>query len=132
MADVLLVDEDPRVVGRNAAALEAAGHTVRTAATSADALDQISRTLPDVIVTEAMLDGAMGGFDLVRTLSRRYPEVPRIMLTRVDDFMTSKQLASQDRDGWLPVHRYLQKPVMPAVLVYEVEHLVAEAAEAAA
>ncbi len=132
MAHVLFVDDDPVVLARNKAALEAAGHTVTSASTPVGALQAVGQEHIDVIVMEALLGGRLAGLDLARTLARRYPDVPRLMLTRLDDYLTPDERADQDRDGWLPVHRYLQKPVMPAVLVSEVEHLAAEAAEAAA
>ncbi len=124
MPEILLVDDDADVVARNAAALTATGHTVATATTSAQALDEIGRHKPDVVVLEAMLDGALGGFDLARTLARQHPDLPLIMLTRVDEFISDPERARQDRDGgWIPVQRFMEKPVAPEVLVYEVDHL---------
>jgi len=127
MTRVLLVDDDATVLARNSAALVAAGHDVETATTSADALTAVRRTSPDVIVLEGLLDGGFRGFDLARTLAAEFPGIPRIMLTRADEVLTPQERADQDRDGgWLPVQRFLQKPVMPEVLVDEVEHLVPE------
>jgi CheY-like chemotaxis protein len=75
-------------------------------------------------VLEAMLDGAMAGFDLARTLAREFPALPLIMLSRVDEVISDLELATQDRDdGWMPVQRFMEKPVSPEVLVYEVDHL---------
>ncbi len=127
MARVLLVDDDAAVLARNSAALVASGHHVETATTSADALASVRRTGPDVIVLEGMLDGGFRGFDLARTLAAEFPRLPLIMLTGADEVLTPQERADQDRDGgWLPVQRFLQKPVMPEVLVDEVEHLVPE------
>jgi DNA-binding response OmpR family regulator len=124
MARILLVDDDAGVVARNAAALEADGHAVATAATSAQGLDAARREGPDVVVLEAMLDGATAGFDLARTLAREFPALPLIMLSRVDETLSGRDLATQDRDdGWMPVARFMEKPVSPEVLVYEVDHL---------
>ncbi len=128
MSRILLVDDDKKTVARNRATLESAGNLVTTAATTMQALDAIRRDKYDVVVTEAMLDGGLAGFDLVRSLRRRSASLPIVMLTKVDEYFTPKQLRAQDRDGWLPVDRYLQKPVMPAVLLYEVEHLARAAA----
>jgi hypothetical protein len=47
-----------------------------------------------------------------------------IMLSRVDEHLTAAERAAQDRDdGWMPVERFMEKPVAPEVLVYEVDHL---------
>jgi CheY-like chemotaxis protein len=129
MTTVLLVDDDPAVVARNAAELTSAGHQVEVAATTAEALASVRRTVPGVVVLEGLLDGGRAGFELARTLSAAYPDLPLIMLTRADEVLSPAERAGQDRDGgWLPVHRYLEKPVMPQVLVYEVEHLLHELA----
>jgi DNA-binding response OmpR family regulator len=124
MARILLVDDDAALVARNTAALEADGHAVATASTMAQGLDAARRGAPDMVVLEAMLDGATAGFGLARTLAREFPELPLIMLSRVDEVISARELAAQDRDdGWMPVARFMEKPVAPEVLVYEVDHL---------
>lgn len=122
MARILLVDDDSDVVARNAAALAASGHDVETASTTAEGLAAVRATRPDLVVLEAMLDGGFAGFDLARSLAREFPTLPLIMLSRVDEFISGLELAKQDRDdGWLPVQRFMEKPVAPDVVVYEVE-----------
>jgi DNA-binding response OmpR family regulator len=128
MAHILLVDDDTDLVARNRAALEADGHAVATAATTAEGLAAARRDTPDVVVLEAMLDGSTAGFDLARTLAHDFPALPLIMLSRVDEVISDRELATQDRDdGWMPVARFMEKPVAPEVLVYEVDHLLPEA-----
>jgi CheY-like chemotaxis protein len=123
MANILLVDDDSDIVARNLAALQAAGHSTAAVSTTAEAAAAVRREVPDVVVLEGMLDGAFAGFDLARSLAHDFPALPLIMLTRADEHLTPRELASQDRDGWLPVQRYLEKPVSTDVLTYEVEHL---------
>lgn len=124
MARILLVDDDLDVVARNTSALEAGGYTVTTASTTAEARASISQQAPDAVVLEAMLDGANAGFDLARSLAHDNPELPLIMLSRVDEHLSAAERAGQDRDdGWMPVARFMEKPVAPEVLVYEVDHL---------
>ena len=128
MARILLVDDDTDLVARNRAALEADGHAVATAATTAEGLAAARRDTPDVVVLEAMLAGSTAGFDLARTLAHDFPALPLIMLSRVDEVISDRELATQDRDdGWMPVARFMEKPVAPDVLVYEVDHLLPEA-----
>ncbi len=129
MARILLVDDDVDEVARNAATLEAAGHEVAVARTTADASRAVRARVPDLVVLEAMLDGAAAGFGLARSLAREHPGMPLVMLTCADEHLSDAELARQDRDGgWLPVARYLQKPVMPEVLAYEIGHLLEAAA----
>jgi CheY-like chemotaxis protein len=123
MAHILLVDDDTQLVSGNVAALQALGHTVASASTAAEATEAIHREVPDLVVMEGMLDGAYAGFDLARSLARDFPTLPLIMLTRADEHLSRSERSAQDRDGWLPVQRYLEKPVSTDVLGYEVDHL---------
>ena len=124
MASILLVDDDAALVERSASALVAGGHAVIVAGTSSAALEAARRERPDAVILEAMLDGGLAGFDLARTLAREFPSVPLLMVTRADEALTAAERRVQDRDGgWIPVERYLEKPVMPEVLVYEVDHV---------
>ncbi|MDR3545571.1 MAG: response regulator [Candidatus Limnocylindrales bacterium] len=124
MAHILLVDDDADLVARNRAALEADGHTVTAASTTTDGLSAARRDTPDLVVLEALLDGATAGVDLARTLAHDFPALHLIMLSRMDEVLSNQELASQDRDdGWMPVDRFMEKPVAPEVLVYEVDHL---------
>jgi CheY-like chemotaxis protein len=123
MAHILLVDDDTQLVSGNVAALQALGHTVASASTAAEATEAIHREVPDLVVMEGMLDGAYAGFDLARSLARDFPTLPLIMLTRADEHLSRSERSAQDRDDWLPVQRYLEKPVSTDVLGYEVDHL---------
>ncbi len=124
MAEVLLVDDDAAVLAGNAAALEARGHAVLTASGTSEAKAAVHALAPDVVVLEAMLDGGFAGFDLARYLAGRFPSMPLIMLSRVDEHLRSDERAEQDHDGgWLPVRRFMEKPVLPEVLAQEVEHV---------
>jgi DNA-binding response OmpR family regulator len=124
MANILLVDDEPNVAARNAAALEADGHSVAVVSTAAEAAKSAHRDVPDLVVLEGMLDPDFAGFDLARSLAHDFPTLPLIMLTRADEHLSARARSGQDRDGgWLPVQRYLEKPVSTDVLVYEVDHL---------
>jgi len=123
MANILLVDDDTQVAAVNAAALEAVGHSVTIVSTPAEAAEIAHNEAPDLVVLEGMLQGSYSGFELAKSLAWDFPTLPLIMLTRADDHFTPKERSAQDRDGWLPVQRYLEKPVSTDVLTYEVEHL---------
>jgi CheY-like chemotaxis protein len=124
MAHILLVDDDPDVVAGNATAIETLGHSVSASSNTAEAAELVRREVPDLVVLEAFLDGGFSGIELARSLAEDYPDLPLIMLTRADEHLTQEELAQQDRDGgWIPVQRYLAKPVLTDVLAYEIEHL---------
>jgi CheY-like chemotaxis protein len=125
MGRILVVDDDPAAVAGAVDALGAHGFDVDVAATAAEGLEAARRLRPDAVVLEGLLDGGLGGFGLARRLADEFPRLPLVMVTRADETLSDGELASQDVDGgWLPVTRYLEKPVMPAVLADEVGHLV--------
>jgi DNA-binding response OmpR family regulator len=127
MAHILVVDDDADLVKRHASTFEADGHAVTVAETTSAALEAARHDPPDAVVLEAMLDGGQAGFDLARTLATEFPNVPLLMVTRADEVLTASERERQDRDGgWIPVDRYLAKPVMPDVLLYVVNHALHE------
>lgn len=129
MTRVLLVDDDAAAATPERAAMIAAGFEVEVATTTHEALEALRHGAPDAVVLEGLLDGGRGGFELARTLSTTHPDLPLVMVTRADETLTPDERAEQDRDdGWLPVHRYLEKPVIPEVLASEVEHLLRQMA----
>jgi len=123
MAHILLVDDDPIAVASNTEAIEDLGHSVSSTSTSAEATRFVRRETPDLVVMEAVLGGKFGGLDLARSLAADFPDLPLIMLTQADERLSHRELASQDRDGWIPVRRYLEKPILTDVLVDEIDHL---------
>jgi CheY-like chemotaxis protein len=127
MAHILLVDDDPIAVATNTEAIETLGHSVTSTSTTAEAIKFVRTDTPDLVVMEAVLGGKFGGLDLARAIATDYPDLPLIMLTQADQRLTNHDLASQDREGWIPVSRYLEKPVMTDVLADEIDHLLPEA-----
>jgi CheY-like chemotaxis protein len=126
MAHILLVDDDPATVASNTEAIETLGHSVSSTSTTTEAIRFVRRETPDLVVMEAVFGGKFGGLALARSLAADYPDLPLIMLTQADEYLSQRQLASQDRDGWIPVRRYLEKPVLTDVLVDEIDHLLPE------
>ncbi len=127
MANILLVDDDPASVAVNTEAMETDGHSVTSLSTRAEATRYVRHETPDLVILEAVLGGELAGLDLARSLALEHPDLPLIMLTRADDLLSNGQLDSQDCDGWIPVRRYLEKPVLTDVLLYEIDHLLPKA-----
>ena len=118
MAHVLLIDDDIDLLETNRTVLEAHGHSVSSALSAEEGWTLLQTTPPDVIVLDVMMEEFDSGFALANDISVKYPKLPILMLTAVHDFMsdTWKFSADQDRE-WLPVHRFLEKPVSPAQLL---------------
>jgi two-component system, OmpR family, alkaline phosphatase synthesis response regulator PhoP len=112
MKQILVVDDEPRIVEICRDYLERAGFKVMTAANGADALTIARTKQPDLVVLDLGLP-KMDGLDVTRAL-RTYSNVPIVMLTaRVEesDTLIGLELGADD---------YLTKPFSPRELVARV------------
>lgn len=100
MSKILVVDDMKSELDLIASYLTDAGHTVETASNGKEALDKISQSLPDAIVTDWMMP-QMGGIDICRKLKKNpatavIPIVACTAKTReVDRMWAKKQGVSQ-------------------------------------
>ncbi|MEM7341106.1 MAG: response regulator transcription factor [Actinomycetota bacterium] len=78
--DVLIVDDEPQVRQVVATYLERDGFTVRAAADGREALAEIGRKRPDVLVLDLMLPG-ISGLDILAKLRSGGDEVPVVVLS---------------------------------------------------
>lgn len=80
---VLVVDDEPRMIGFIRMNLELEGHHVIEAHNGVEALDAIRTQLPDVVLLDIMMP-ELDGFETLRML-REFSTVPVIMLTAKGD-----------------------------------------------
>ncbi|MFD0319061.1 response regulator transcription factor [Streptomyces flavalbus] len=95
---VLVVDDDPGIRRLLVSALEFAGFEVDTARDLTEALDQVARRPPDVVVLDVMLPGA-DGFEILQLLRARAVDVPVLFLTArdaVEDRVRGLRLGGDD------------------------------------
>ena len=112
MTTVLVVDDEPQILGLVRDYLEHGGFTVLTAVDGAAALRTARTQRPDLVVLDLGLPG-LDGLDVTRSL-RRDGEVPIIILTaRADesDKLVGLELGADD---------YVTKPFSPKELVARV------------
>ncbi len=123
-APVLVVDDDPKIVGLVGAYLDRAGYRVITAADGEQALKLVHDENPCLIVLDVMLPG-VDGLVLARHLRDSNQTVPILMMSargRVDDRIRGLVEGADD---------YLAKPFSPAELVVRVNALLRRSAPAA-
>ena len=77
---ILVADDDPAVLETSAQILSAAGYEVRTAVDGFDALAELRRSLPDVIISDLLMPN-MSGFELLSVVRRRFPHIPVIAIS---------------------------------------------------
>ena len=78
---------------------------------------------------DVMMEEFDAGFRLAHDVAIRYPNLPILLLTAVHDYMSDAWQFDKDKDkGWLPVHRFLEKPVSPEQLLAAIKDALAGAA----
>src|SRR4051812_21028167 len=77
---ILLVDDEASILESTAKLLGAAGYDVRTAQHGFEALLQLKRETPDVIVSDLNMP-QMSGFEFLSVVRRRFPETPVVAVS---------------------------------------------------
>lgn len=115
---ILVVDDQKHIVRLVQITLEKAGYEVVMAYDGVEALEQVEKEIPDLIVLDVMMP-RMDGFEVLQKLqaNTKYQTIPVIMLTA----------KAQDADiwrGWASgVSSYLVKPFNPRELLTFVQRI---------
>lgn len=80
---ILVVDDEPRMIGFIRMNLELEGHQVIEAHNGLEALDAVRTQLPDIVLLDIMMP-ELDGYETLRML-REFSEIPVIMLTAKGD-----------------------------------------------
>jgi DNA-binding NtrC family response regulator len=84
MARVLAVDDDPDAQESMRHALQGVGHVVTTCGSGAEALAELGRSVPDVLLVDRLMPG-MDGFELCKRALAIVPHLPVILVTGLAD-----------------------------------------------
>jgi CheY-like chemotaxis protein len=77
---ILLVDDEPSIREVIALLLSSSGYDVSTAEDGFAALEQLSRRLPDVIVSDLNMP-QMSGYELLSVVRRRFPQILSVAMS---------------------------------------------------
>ena len=80
MAEILIAEDDASIREWVAVALEADGHSVRSAVDGAAAMAAYAERRPDLLVLDVMMP-KKSGYDVCQEIRRRDPSLPILMLT---------------------------------------------------
>ncbi len=121
ISDVLIVDDEPDIRELIAGVLEDEGYAVRTAQTSAAALEEVRKRAPGLVVLDVWLQGSdMDGLSLLKYLKTIDPLMPVIVISGHGNIETA---VAAIRRG---AYDFLEKPFKADRLI----HLVGLAIEA--
>jgi CheY-like chemotaxis protein len=127
---VLLVDDDQDFLEVNRLALQRAGFNVLTACDGEEGFRIATEQPVDVAVLDVMMADRDEGFALARRMRQdtRSSRIPLLMLTSINADNRARGFAfsfsERDRDEtWLPIDRFIDKPVTGERLVDLVREL---------
>jgi CheY-like chemotaxis protein len=78
--EILVVDDNDSVRGSIAMLLQASGYNVITAANGFEALTELKKKLPDIVLSDLNMP-QMSGFELLSVVRRRFPELSVIAMS---------------------------------------------------
>ncbi len=115
---ILVVDDEENILELVRYNLEKEGYTVTCAASGEDALAEVKKRAPDLIILDLMLPG-IDGFEILRMLKRhaRTVSIPILILSAKGDeadIVAGLELGADD---------YVTKPFSPKVLVARVRNV---------
>lgn len=124
MADVLIVEDDAPIRRMLRRTLEAEGYLARTAASGGDALAEVERRVPDLVVLDVVIPGP-DGLGVSRRLRAKGLSTPILFLTARD--AVADRVAGLDAGG----DDYLVKPFAAEELLARVRALLRRGQEPA-
>ncbi|GAB6179668.1 hypothetical protein JCM14036_09870 [Desulfotomaculum defluvii] len=114
--NILVVDDDVNIRSLLRQELEAAGYSIREARDGIEAIDEVKKNIPDLIVLDVMMP-QMNGFDVAAVLKNNpiTVNIPIIILSIIED---------KERGYHIGVDRYLTKPINFEELLREIQVLI--------
>lgn len=105
MPEILVVDDDPAIRKVLAQAFELEDYQVRTAFDGVNALEEINKQLPDVVILDVMMP-EMGGYEVLKRI-RETPEAKHLPVI----ILTAKGSMEDQWEGWQQgIDYYMTKP----------------------
>ena len=128
MKKIYIIDDDRDIVESISMVLKANGFEVSAQYNDENVIENVSQYNPDLIILDVMFpENSSAGFDIAKDLKRnnKLTNIPIIMLSAVNERgIYMGQFTDQDIDeSWLPVSKFLDKPVQPKELLLQVKSM---------
>jgi DNA-binding response OmpR family regulator len=125
---IYIIDDDRDMVESVSMVLRANDYEVAAQYDDEDVLENVLDFNPDLIILDVMFpENSDAGFEIARELNKneQASKIPIILLSVVNEKGTYVgKFTNQDIDAsWLPVSKFLDKPVEPKELLAQVESL---------
>lgn len=117
---VFLVDDDQDLILQNKIILEGHGLKTKTANSGKEAIQELEKGTPDLMIVDVMMENLTAGLSLARDIGEKYPNLPVIILSG-DPQKPNWML--QDSKTWNSVRYFLDKPVTEEKLIATIEEV---------
>ncbi|MDH4196998.1 MAG: response regulator [Candidatus Aminicenantes bacterium] len=127
---ILLVDDDPDFLEMHKAVLANHGYEVFTAMSGQEGLERVRTEMPDLIILDLIMEKHDAGFSFSKTIKTDplFKRIPILMVTSVAE-ATGYRFSLEEDGYWMKTDDFLDKPVMPAVLLDRVAKLLGQKEE---
>jgi len=121
---ILLVDDDTDFLEMHKAVLKNHGYEVLTATNGQEGMERVRAEMPDLIILDLIMEKHDAGFSFSKKIKTDplFKKIPILMVTSVGE-TTGFHFSFQDDGYWMKTDDFLDKPVMPEVLIDRVEKL---------
>ena len=125
MKKILLIDDAVDFIDVTKVFLEKKGYSVVTAYNGEEGIKKAIEAKPDVIVLDVMMTEMTEGFDVSRKIKmeEKLKNIPVIILTAIRKKEKLPWTFEPD-ESWLPVAKFLEKPISPEELLREIEKVI--------
>ena len=115
---ILIVDDDPDIVESTRVVLESAGYNVMSAANGTEAVQEIEKKTPDLILLDIMMADPTEGFHLSYKLREDpvYSQIPIIIVSGISE-KTGFDFSKEKGTDYIKADDFLDKPVNPQTLL---------------
>ena len=129
MGKIYIIDDDHDIVESLTMVLTSNGYEVSAQYNDENVVENISNYGPDLIILDVIFpEDHSAGFKIARDIknSPELVKIPIVMLSAVNEKgIYMGRFSDQDIDqSWLPVNKFLDKPVQPKELLRLVKSLV--------
>ena len=109
---VLVVDDEPSIRETTAVILESKGYEVLTVADGLNGLHALSKSLPDVIISDLNMP-RMSGFEFLAIVRKRFPHIATIAMS--GEYITGENQSGILADAFLQKGQYTIKELLQEV-----------------
>ena len=129
---ILVVDDDPDILEALTMILEAKGYQVVTASDGVEGLASLRAENPNLLILDLLMP-RMDGFAVCKELQdprwSKYREIPILILSSVRE-EASRRRYELETGLELDVDDYVEKPIVPEILLSRVEKLIQKGQQA--